>query len=186
MTDAETRAKALSDSDVKPPGFWAFSLQLYARPGVAPACLALQDRHGADINLLLLGFWRAARGYAGWAENELDHAVSAVAPVNGVLQPFRQARRALKALVADEPAAGRLYDEARALELKLEQVAQAWLAAVSRISPADRRPLPLARDDQALAAAAHLSAYLERIAPGDAAALQLGADLLSAAFTDTD
>lgn len=186
MTDTESRAKALSDSDLKPPGFWAFSLRLYARPGVAPACLGLQDGHGADVNLLLLGFWRAARGYAGWAESELDHAAAAVAPVNAVLQPFRQARRALKDLTADEPAAGRLYDEARALELKLEQVAQAWLAAVSRISPAVRRPLPLARDDEALAAAAHLSAYLQRIAPGDAAALQLGADLLGAAFAEAD
>jgi uncharacterized protein (TIGR02444 family) len=33
--------------------FWRFSLDLYGRPGVAPACLALQDEAGADVNLVL-------------------------------------------------------------------------------------------------------------------------------------
>ena len=37
--------------------FWAFSLEFYARPGVAEACLALQDRHGLDVNILLLCCW---------------------------------------------------------------------------------------------------------------------------------
>ncbi|GAA3549268.1 TIGR02444 family protein [Zobellella aerophila] len=34
--------------------FWQFSSRHYGKPGVAPACLALQDNHGANINLLLL------------------------------------------------------------------------------------------------------------------------------------
>lgn len=162
-------------------GFWAYSLALYGRPGVAEACLALQDRFGADVNLLLLGFWRAHRGFIGWAPGELDRAQAAAAPVNAVLQPLRQARRALKALQADEPAAVKLYEDAKALELQLEQVAQAWLAAASRFSPASRNT----GCDEIEAAAAHLAAYLERLAPNDQDAMQLGADLLRAAFTTT-
>lgn len=188
MTDRNTETKTLTPEGFTPPekvpGLWAFSLALYARPGVAEACLALQDRFQADVNLLLLGFWRAAKGYAGWATAELDHAVDAVAPVNAVLKPFRESRRALKALLEDEPAAAGLYAEAKALELRIEQVAQAWLAAVSRVSPATPRPLPLSRADHVEGAAAHLASYIERLAPDNSDALQLAADLLSAALKD--
>lgn len=166
------------------PGFWAFSLSLYDRPGAAAACLGLQDRFGADVNLLLLGFWRARRGYAGWADAELERVQAAVAPVNAVLQPLREARRALRGLRESEPTADALYAELKALELKLEQVAQAWLAAASRVGPALRsEKSPPGREDEIEAAAAHLGAYLERLAPGDRTALQLGADLLKAAFS---
>jgi hypothetical protein len=34
--------------------FWDFSLALYAKEGVADACLLLQDKLGYDVNLLLL------------------------------------------------------------------------------------------------------------------------------------
>ena len=33
--------------------FWRFSLRFYSRPGVASACLALQDEAGADVNVML-------------------------------------------------------------------------------------------------------------------------------------
>lgn len=165
-------------------GFWAFSLSLYDRPGAAQACLALQDRLGADVNLLLLGFWRARRGYAGWADAELERVEAAVAPVNAVLHPLREARRALKHFREIEPTADALYAETKSLELKLEQVAQVWLAAASRVSPAQRSAkTPPDRDDEIEAAAAHLAVYLERIAPGNQAAVQQGADLLKAAFS---
>ncbi|MEK9971157.1 MAG: hypothetical protein VW600_18640, partial [Ferrovibrio sp.] len=97
---------------------------------------------------------------------------------------LRTARRALKSLREIEPTAGGLYDEIKALELKLEQVAQVWLAAASRIGPAQRSgKSPPHRDDEIDAAAAHLAAYLERIAPSDQDALKLGAELLKAAFS---
>lgn len=184
MSEHNTGPKTLSGNDAKPPGFWVFSLELYGRPGVAEACLRLQDSFKADVNLLLLGFWRAAKGYPGWEGAELDHATRAVAPVNAVLRPFREARRALKRLMADEPAAEMLYVDAKALELRLEQVAQAWLAAVSRVSPAVRLPLPLSRAQHVDMAATHLSQYLEQIAPGNAEAMQLAADLLGAALEE--
>lgn len=165
-------------------GFWAFSLALYARPGVAAACLDLQDRFGADVNLLLLCLWRAHKGFNGWAEGEFARIEAAVAPVNAALKPLRQARRALKDLQADEPAAAPLYDEAKMLELKLEQVAQAWLAAASHISPAQLGSRAQGSgDDEIEAAATHLAAYLERLAPNDPAALEAGAALLKAALS---
>lgn len=164
-------------------GFWGFSLALYERPAVAEACLALQDGFGADVNLLLLCLWRARRGFPGWSEGELARAEAAVAPVNAVLKPLREARRALQRLQADEPTAAALHAEAKVLELRIEQVAQAWLAAASHVSPAQKRPGPRDREaDEIEAAAAHLADYLDRIAPNDPAALQAGAKLLRAAF----
>ena len=181
MTDSDTGS--IQPGSMQP-GFWAFSLGLYDRPGAATACLELQNRCGADVNLLLLGFWRARHGYTGWADAELDRVEAAVMPVNAVLTPLRDARRALKDLREIEPAAEALYAEIKALELKLEQVAQVWLAAASRVSPARRNEKqPPDRDDEIEAAAAHLAAYLDRIAPNDQRALQLGADLLKAAFS---
>jgi uncharacterized protein (TIGR02444 family) len=46
-----------------PPGspFWRFSLQFYRLPGVAEACIALQEESGVDVNLLLFLLWHAAQ-----------------------------------------------------------------------------------------------------------------------------
>jgi uncharacterized protein (TIGR02444 family) len=37
--------------------FWRFSLAFYERPGVADALIALQDREGFDVNLVLFALW---------------------------------------------------------------------------------------------------------------------------------
>ena len=42
--------------------FWAFSLDFYARADVAPACIALQDKCGADVDVVLFTLWCASRG----------------------------------------------------------------------------------------------------------------------------
>src|SRR3546814_13958616 len=86
-------------------------------------------------------------------------------------RPLRQARRALKDLQADEPAAPALYEEIKALELRLEQVAQVWALGACRASPAFRDPESPGRDAEIAAAAPHLSACLGLIAPGDPDAL---------------
>ena len=39
--------------------FWNFSNQLYARDGVASACLHLQEQFQLDVNLVLFCFWSA-------------------------------------------------------------------------------------------------------------------------------
>ena len=37
--------------------FWEYSVQQYARPGVADTCLVLQDEHTLDVNMLLYAAW---------------------------------------------------------------------------------------------------------------------------------
>ena len=45
-------ARAAAAGNTNSP-FWQFSLDFYARPGVADACLELQDSAGVDVNVLL-------------------------------------------------------------------------------------------------------------------------------------
>jgi uncharacterized protein (TIGR02444 family) len=40
---------------------WAFALAIYARPGVAEACLALQNEAGVDVMLLLMAAFAAIK-----------------------------------------------------------------------------------------------------------------------------
>jgi uncharacterized protein (TIGR02444 family) len=40
---------------------WAFALAIYARPGVAEACLALQNEAGVDVMMLLMGTFAAVK-----------------------------------------------------------------------------------------------------------------------------
>jgi uncharacterized protein (TIGR02444 family) len=76
--------------------FWAYSLRLYRRPGVAPACLALQERLGLDVNLLLFCLWTGSRGIV-LAPRAMAMAVdiSAMWSTN-VVKPLRGVRRFLK------------------------------------------------------------------------------------------
>ena len=76
--------------------FWRFSLALYARPGVADALIALQDRAGRDVNLILFGLWAGAARGRRLAIEELAQAETAVAGLNAVVTRFRRLRRQLK------------------------------------------------------------------------------------------
>lgn len=96
---------------------WDYAAACYARPGVAEACLALQDRAGADVNLLLAGAWLAARGCA-WSSDEVRGIAHLCASWRRhCLLPLREVRRYLKQ-PADVEA---LYRQAKALELDAER-----------------------------------------------------------------
>jgi uncharacterized protein (TIGR02444 family) len=110
--------------------FWTFSLRFYQRPGVAETCIELQDRHGADVNLLLFALWAAASGH------QLDAEAIAAADRTArqwrqtVTQPLRAARRALKTgpdhFDASDVAA--LRRQVMAAELESERLQQAAMA----------------------------------------------------------
>ena len=130
---------------------WAFSLGLYGRAGVAPACLALQDEAGADVNLVLFLLWCAA------TDRPLDAAAiwaadGRVAPWRGdVVEPLRAVRRALKG----EPLAGfgpeAYRQRIKAAELEAERLVQAALFVAA--------PAPQGRLDREAAARHHLGLY---------------------------
>lgn len=109
--------------------FWEFSQDLYGRPGVAEACLALQDRRGLDVNLLLFCCWTGVRGQALTA-GELGRRIDAVGPwQDRVVKPLRAARRWLKEQqTAPAQAAEALRQAIKAQELEAERLEQSILA----------------------------------------------------------
>lgn len=74
-----------------------FALALYARDGVPPACLALQEATGLDVNILLFAAWRGA--VLGLEVDAADMATARalVADWHGeVVKALRAVRRRLK------------------------------------------------------------------------------------------
>jgi uncharacterized protein (TIGR02444 family) len=111
---------------------WTYAVALYARPGVAAACLLLQDRLGADVNLLLAGAWAGAahgRRLDAAACRRLDDAVRAWH--RDVVQPLRAARRALKPAHPGLPDEARLAlrEDVKTAELEAERLEIAMLSA---------------------------------------------------------
>jgi uncharacterized protein (TIGR02444 family) len=124
--------------------FWEWALDAYARPGVAEACLELQDVHGQNVPLLLWAAWAAADALEPDVERgaALARAFEAAAG-----ERLREARRALK-----QPLPGLGDDEReafrrrlKAVELEGERTLMAALAALAPAGrPQDRRALLVA------------------------------------------
>jgi uncharacterized protein (TIGR02444 family) len=150
--------------------FWDFSVKLYAAPGVAPACLALQERHGADVNALMLCVWLAASGRGPVAAPKLDAAFAAAAGWHAeVVRALRAVRKRLKSPVGpvDQGLAQALRARIQKIEIDAEHIEQLTLAAAAETLPAqpDRAPEQRAAD-----AARHCAAYFRGLGASPGAA----------------
>jgi uncharacterized protein (TIGR02444 family) len=148
--------------DFPPSPLWSFSLAFYRKPGVAEACLALQDRHGIDVNLLLAALFAGARGIALEADAwvVLEGAVGAYH--REVVQKLRAARRALKPLELKPleehaPVAAQLRSSVKAAELDAEHLEQLTIERTLAAMPA----APPGAGPTADRATANALAYLE-------------------------
>jgi uncharacterized protein (TIGR02444 family) len=153
--------------------FWRFSLAIYARPGVAPACLVLQDQHGRDVNLMLFCCWLGASGRGRLDRAALDVADQAVTGWrHSVVEPFRAARRAIK--IAALPDSDGIYAKAKAVELEAERLLQRQLADRAR-----EENVGLPTEQRLADARANLALYI-----GDASAAPIMDALGAMAETD--
>lgn len=115
--------------------FWDFSLRLYARAGVAPSCLRLQERHGIDVNILFCCLWLGMAGRSA-TRRDVARMIGRVRILHDqVVRPLRVARTALKRMLATEtgellPAAGALRAAIKKSELDAEHLEQIMLAAM--------------------------------------------------------
>ena len=124
--------------------FWEFALAVYGRPGVAECCIAMQDNHGADVNLLLFLLYCGHGGIAATA-GDVAEAEAAIGEWRRVVvEPLRAVRRALKAPPgrADAGAAAALRRDVAAAELAAERVAQGLLTPLlaTMARPPDASP----------------------------------------------
>lgn len=118
-------------------GLWDFALALYDAPGVAPACLELQEGSGADVPLLLWAAWAGRRGLAldGPA---IGAAEARIAPWRAaVIRPLRGIRQAMKSgpPPAPGPASEAVRDKVKAAELAAEKLELDALEAGTRLPP---------------------------------------------------
>lgn len=140
--------------------FWDFSLALYGRAAVRDACLALQDRAGADVNVALFMLWLGAAGRPVDARQAGRIAAAVADWQHSVVLPLRAARRAMKAWPVPHPEA---RDGVRArlqhVEIEAEEIEQAMLY---RLSQGDDIAPPVgAASAGAAIARGNLLAYLE-------------------------
>jgi uncharacterized protein (TIGR02444 family) len=142
--------------------FWQFSVKFYAVPGVAEACIALQDQAKVDVNILFYLLWNAAQGRAFNAADvtEIEHRIGPWRDVAVV--PIRNIRRALKAPppVMEPGAAETLRTRIKAVELEAERLQQEALYGLAQTSRLGR-PAP----SKAEAARDSISSYQGVIGP---------------------
>lgn len=106
-------------------GLWDFAVDLYGAPGVAEACLTLQDRHGCDVNLILFAAFMGAERLERLSPADMAEANATVQSWRTeIVQPLRALRRRLK--TGPPPAPREFTDELRsrikAAELEAERI----------------------------------------------------------------
>jgi uncharacterized protein (TIGR02444 family) len=109
---------------------WDWAVAAYARPGVEPACLTLQDDHGQNVSFLL---------WAAWARTADPARLAQAADIARrwevlTLGPIRLVRRALKLGFPGVPDLAReaLREDVKAAELRAERV---LLEALEALTP---------------------------------------------------
>ncbi len=127
---------------------WEFCLRVYAAPGVAPACLELQETHDVDVPLLLFSAWIALVGVRMTPDQAHLARSWVVEWQHQVVKVLRSLRTRLKTGPAPAPSGPtetfrttikRVELEAEKLELEtLETQAAVWRAeADRRVAPSE-------------------------------------------------
>lgn len=142
--------------------FWDFSLAHYCREEVEQLCLALQDEHGFDVNLVLLELWIADGWQASLDVDEIQRLRQAIALWSAsIVEPLRRIRRLLKFpdhfAVADGEAE-LCREMVKSAEIEAERIAQHLLVRALDIGETARQP------SAADAADASFAAYVEVLA----------------------
>ena len=110
--------------------FWRFSLAFYERPGVADALIALQDRDGFDVNLMLFALWFGISG-RGALDGDILMAAEQVAGTlrSEIVEPLRRLRRKLRHHPDGD--VQRLREGVKVLEIAGEKLVQERLARLA-------------------------------------------------------
>jgi uncharacterized protein (TIGR02444 family) len=133
-------------------GFWPFSLAFYNDAEVQASCIAFQDTHGGDVNVMLYLLFRARDGGAYDAAG-VASVDAAVAPWREeVVRPLRAERRVLKTqdYLPDNEAQEGFRAKIKKVELDAEKLQQAVLEGnapppgMTGLAPRDAASLSLA------------------------------------------
>jgi len=122
---------------------WAFALALYARPGVADACLTLQNEAGVDVMLLLMTTFAAVKRRTLLTADEIRTLDQACGPWREqIVKKLRAIRTDLK--TGPQPAPSEATEPFRskikALELEAEKLENRLLAECLPLRPPGHGP----------------------------------------------
>jgi uncharacterized protein (TIGR02444 family) len=122
----------VTDTETGSP-FWRFSLRFYREPGVADACIALQDGCGVDVNVLLFFLWLATARRCISLDAARAVCTETAPWRDGVVAPLRTIRRRLKegSALVERSAAERFRTTIKAVELESERLQQEALFALA-------------------------------------------------------
>ncbi len=166
--------------------FWDYSIKVYGTDGVPAACLALQERHPIDVNVILFCSWVGHSGHGVMSEGELARTLDAVSEWHeDIVRALRAVRQRLKGGLPPAPAA--LSDALRRRILKIEvdcEHAEQLMLAGTLVREADDSLTPERRAADALANIANYFSNQGVAADGeDAAELAI---IMAAAFTELE
>ena len=121
---------------------WAFALAIYARPGVAEACLILQNEAGVDVMLLLATTFVAIKHRLLLTPDEIKALDGACRPWREqIVWPLRTIRSGLKA--GPQPAPGEATEpfrsQVKALELAAEKLENRLLVGCLPLRPPEKQ-----------------------------------------------
>ena len=149
------RVKTLSFPDNP---FWDFTIRVYAESGVAEVCLELQNRLGADINIVLYCLWVAQQGRGRFNRPQLSEFLDRVATWrNDVILPLRTLRNRLKEGIGSVPTdhSEIVRSTVKRAELDAEHTEQLFLASLMPKSSSPNIP----QEEAAMHAAENLAQY---------------------------
>jgi uncharacterized protein (TIGR02444 family) len=117
---------------------WAFALAIYARPGVAEACLTLQNEAGVDVMLLMMATFAAVKRRIVLTADEIRALDGACSPWREqIVKKLRAIRTELK--TGPQPAPSEATEPFRskikALELEAEKLENRLLAECLPLRP---------------------------------------------------
>lgn len=119
---------------------WDFVLRLYGMPGVAPACLDLQERHGINVSLMLFCLWHGTVSERPLGEDLPAMAAAAEEWHRSAVLPIRAARSWLKrdAEGLQQSTSAALYKTVLAAEIDCEHAELLMLAKLGQAHCATR------------------------------------------------
>jgi uncharacterized protein (TIGR02444 family) len=120
---------------------WSFALAIYARPGVADACLTLQNEAGVDVMLLLTTTFAAVKHCVLLTPHEIRALDEACRPWREqIVRPLRTIRSGLKK--GPQPAPGNATEpfrsQVKALELAAEKLENKLLVECLPLGPPEK------------------------------------------------
>jgi uncharacterized protein (TIGR02444 family) len=138
----------LSSGEGEALGLWRFSCAFYAQPGVSEALIALQDRAGLDVNLILFALWQGACRRRRLSRPELMAAERSAGPISAaIVLPLRALRQKLRS--DRDGDIQRLRERIKTLEIAAERIVQRRLARLAGTPASDAAPTARAAAAQA-------------------------------------